>query len=225
MIFDHFTHGLGQYFSVDSYSATADQMNYDDIPTYSAARVDPDDPEPTGQFDLRDCLDFRPTVANITGASDTVTAVDTITGNSFDFSARSFTGTGSVSVDTPKPNSASTHDFEFHLGKIASIFLTTTGDFRIIEGASAEFPEPPKNLDNAMKLATINIPPFTFKPTEVRVRREKTQRFTMRDIGRLKNRIEQIESVTALSLLERDAESFEIQDANGLNEILNLVSS
>ena len=39
----------------------------------------------------------------------------------------------------------------------------------------------------------------------------------MRDIGRLKNRIENIEEVTALSLLERDAESFEIQDANGLN--------
>ena len=39
----------------------------------------------------------------------------------------------------------------------------------------------------------------------------------MRDIGRLKNRIENIENVTALGLLERDAESFEIQDANGLN--------
>ena len=217
VIFDHFTHGSGEYFSVDSYSATANQMNYDDIPTYTAARVDPDDPEPTGQFDLRDCLDFRPTVANITGASDTVTAVDTITGNSFDFSARTFSGTGSVVVNTPKPDSASTHDFEFHLGKIATVFLTTTGEFKILEGASAEFPEPPKSIDNAMKLATINLPPFTFKPTEVRVQREKTQRFTMRDIGRLKNRIEQIEAVTSLSLLERDAESFEIQDANGLN--------
>ena len=39
-------------------------------------------------------------------------------------------------------------------------------------------------------------------------KKRKTQRFTMRDIGRLKNRIEHIESVTALSLLERDAESF-----------------
>ena len=68
-----------------------------------------------------------------------------------------------------------------------------------------------------MKLATIDLPAFTFKPTDVRVRREKTQRFTMRDIGRLKNRIENIDHVTALSLLERDAESFEIQDANGLN--------
>ena len=39
----------------------------------------------------------------------------------------------------------------------------------------------------------------------------------MRDIGRLKDRLENVESVTALTLLERDAESFEIQDANGLN--------
>ena len=39
----------------------------------------------------------------------------------------------------------------------------------------------------------------------------------MRDIGRLKDRLERVESQTALSLLERDAESFEIQDANGLN--------
>ena len=146
-----------------------------------------------------------------------MTAVDTITGNSFDFSSRVFTGTGSVVINTPKPNSASTHDFEFHLGKIASIFLSTVGRFIIVEGASAEFPEPPKDLDNLMKLATVFLPPFTFKPTDVRVRREKTQRFTMKDIGRLKNRIENIESVTALSLLERDAESFEIQDANGLN--------
>ena len=217
VVFDFFSHGAGEFFSVDSYSASAGQMNYDDIPTYTAARVDPDDPEPTGQFDLRDCIDFRSTVANVTGATDSVTTVDTITGNSFDFSARAFSGTGSGVINLPKPNSASTHDFEFYLGKKASVFLSIDGEFKIIEGSSAEFPETPKDLDNAMKLAEINIPPFTFKPTDVRVQREKTQRFTMRDIGRLKDRIERIESVTALSLLERDAESFEIQDANGLN--------
>ena len=68
-----------------------------------------------------------------------------------------------------------------------------------------------------MKLATIFIPAFTFSPKDVNVKRYKTQRFTMRDIGRLKERLETVESLTALSLLERDAESFEIQDANGLN--------
>ena len=33
----------------------------------------------------------------------------------------------------------------------------------------------------------------------------------------LKDRLERVESLTALSLFERDAESFDIQDANGLN--------
>ena len=84
---------------------------------FNATRVDPDDPEPTGKFDLRDCIDFRPTVQNVTGASDSVTSIDTITGNSFDFSARLFSGTGGVTVNLPQPNSTSTHDFEFYLAK------------------------------------------------------------------------------------------------------------
>ena len=68
-----------------------------------------------------------------------------------------------------------------------------------------------------MRLDSNIFTTFTFKPTDVKIRRFKTQRFTMRDIGRLKQRLETVGSQTALSLLERDAESFEIQDANGLN--------
>ena len=217
IVFDYFIHGAGDFFSVDSYSPVAGQMNYDDIPTFNATRVDPDDPEPTGKFDLRDCIDFRPTCEDITGASTTVSAVDTITGNSFDFSARQFDGTGAVVVNTPKPNSASTHDFEFFLAKMATLFLTHRGEFKIVTGASAEDPRPPKPVEKAMRLATLYLPPFTFKPTDVEVRRFKTQRFTMRDIGKLKDRIETLESQTALSLLEKSAESFEVTDANGLN--------
>jgi len=68
-----------------------------------------------------------------------------------------------------------------------------------------------------MKLAQVDLPAYTFSPKDATVTRFKTQRFTMRDIGRLKDRLETVESLTALSLLERDAESFEIQDQNGLN--------
>ena len=68
-----------------------------------------------------------------------------------------------------------------------------------------------------MKLATLFIPAYTFTPDDVEIERLKTQRFTMRDIGRLQDRIENLEFYTALNLLERDAESFEIQDTNGLN--------
>ena len=43
-------------------------------------KVDPDDPEPIGEFPLYETLDFRPRVADIAGASTTLTAVDEITG-------------------------------------------------------------------------------------------------------------------------------------------------
>ena len=102
MVYDFFTHGSGDAFTVDSYSASVGQMEYDDIPTYTATRVDPDEPEPTGIFDLRDCFDFRPAVENIAGASTTLSDADQITGNSFDFFHRQYDGTGASTVDTPK---------------------------------------------------------------------------------------------------------------------------
>ena len=218
VVFDFFSHSGGSFFSVDSYSDTgAKQMEYDDIPTYTATRVDPDEPEPTGLFPLTDCIDFRPTVEDIAGASSTDSTVDTITAKSFDFFHRQFDGTGATVVDTPKPNTIGTLDFEHFLPQRATIYLTEKGNFSTILGTPSENPQTPKELDNAFKLAELFIPAFTFKPTDITITRLKTQRFTMKDIGKLQTRIDNLEYYTNLSLLERDAESFEIQDANGLN--------
>ena len=54
--FDFFEHSDGDFFNVDSYSA----IDYKDILTYSATRVDPEVREPTGEYDLRNAIDFRP---------------------------------------------------------------------------------------------------------------------------------------------------------------------
>ena len=219
VVFDFFSHGSGDFFSVDSYSTVAGQMNYDDIPTYSATKIDPDDPKPSGLFPLRDCLDFRPTAENIAGATDTLTAVDTITAtaSSFDFKNRQFDGTGAVVIDTPKVNNALTCDFEHYLSRVSVLYIDTAGEFKIVDGVSAEDPVEPAQLDDAMKLATISLPAFTFTPDDVTIKREQTQRFTMRDIGKLQDRIENLEYYTSLNLLERDAESLQISDVNGLN--------
>jgi len=217
VVFDFFSHSSGSFFTVDSYSDVAGQMGYDDIPTYTATRVDPDEPEPTGEFPLTDVVDFRPTCENTAGSSESIATVDTITGKSFDFFHRQFDSAGASTVDTPKPNTLGTADFEFYLSRIALVFMTQDGDIKIVEGSSAEVPTEPKELENAMKLAKLFIPAFTFRPTDVNIERFKTQRFTMRDIGKLQKRIQNIEYYTNLSLLERNAESFEITDANGLN--------
>ncbi len=219
IVYDYFSHGAGDAFTVDSYSSVGGQMQYDDIPVYSATRTDPDSAEPAGEFALADSYDFRPTAEDAAGTSTTLSVVDTLsaTDSTFNFENRQFDGIGAVTVDMPKPASNLQSDFEFYLPYRASLFITNTGEFKVLEGTSAEDPTEPKDLDNALKLASMFVPAFTFNPRNVAVIRYKTQRFTMRDIGRIKDRLETVESLTALSLLERDAESFEIQDSNGLN--------
>jgi len=217
VVYDYLEHGAGDVFTVDSYTSLNGQMGYDDIPYYSSTRVDPDAPEPTGQFELRDTYDFRPTVEDITGASATITDVDQITGNSFNFENRQFDGTGASTVDSPKPNSSIQSDFEYYLPKFATLFLTKDGEFKIIEGVSAEEPVSPKDIDSALKLASIFLPAYTFEPKELIIDRFKTQRFTMRDIGRLQDRLDNVEYYTALSLLEKDAASFEVVNSQTLN--------
>ena len=217
IVYDYLEHGSGDAFTVDSYNPLSGQMEYDNIPVYTGTKVDPDSTEPTGTFPLRDCFDFRPTVQNTAGTSVSITEIDQITAASFHFDARVFTGTGGVVVDSPKPASSLQADFEFFIGYRAAVYLQRNGRFIVRSGISDENPKYPKDIPDTLKLASIDIPPFTFSPNDVTITRYKTQRFTMRDIGRIKDRVERLEDLTALSLLEKSAESFEIQDQNGLN--------
>ena len=217
IVHDYLEHGSGDVLTVDSYVDVANQMDFEDIPTYSATKVDPDAPKPSGEFPLIDTYDFRPRVENITGTSATLATIDEVTGNSFDFFHRQYDGTGSSTVDVCQPGASIQSDFEYFLPKFAVLSMDINGNINVNEGIGAETPIVPRSPDASMKLATIFLPAFTFKPTDINVEREKNQRFTMKDIGELERRINHIEYYTALNLLERDAESFEITDANGLN--------
>jgi len=217
VVYDFLEHGSGDVFTVDSYNPINGQMEYDNIPVYTGTKIDPDSPEPVGTFPLRDCFDFRPTVNNIAGAGVAIASVDQITADSFNFGSRVFSGTGGVVVDSPKPASSLQADFEFYVGVRAVVALSRNGKFELRYGTPSENPKYPKDLPDTLKLASITIPPYTFNPDDVKVQRYKTQRFTMRDIGKIKDRVERLEDLTALTLLEKSAESFEIQDQNGLN--------
>ncbi len=217
VVHDYLEHGAGSFFTVDSFSDVANQMTYEDIPTYSATKVDPDLPAPSGEYPLYDVFDFRPRCEDIAGASTNLDTIDEITGNSFDINNRQFDGAGSSTTHWPKPNSTVQSDFEYYLPRYDMIHMDKNGNLIITKGISSEIPEKPKEPDQMMKLCEIALPAYTFKPQDVGITREKNQRFTMRDIGKLQDRVENLEYYTSLSLLERDAESFEVTDANGLN--------
>ena len=64
-------------------------------------------------------------------------------------------------------------DFEYYLPKRAILDLDFGGTFILTEGEPSEIPLPPESVDGAMRLADIYVPAFTFKPTDVRILREK----------------------------------------------------
>jgi hypothetical protein len=195
--FDYFEHGAGNFFSVDSYSG----FDYASIPAYTS--------DVSGQrFELRDCLDFRPRVDN----------ASTIDAGSQD---RSFDGTGASTIEFAKFNTDITTDLEYYLSRRDKIFLTSTGEFKIVTGASELDPIEPEGIQDAMLLFKIFLPAFTFKTSDVQVDRVDNRRFTMRDIGRLEKRIENVEYYTQLSLLESEAQNLQIQDSEGLDRFKN----
>ena len=216
VIYDYLSHGAGSFFSVDSYSPVSEQMTYDDIPIFVPTVTDPDDPAPASEFPLSDCLDFRPTVENIAGTSETITDVDQVTANSFDFRSRQFDGTGAVIVDTPKPDSIIITDIEFYLPKIACLYLDKNADFILREGEPNENLIPPAPIYEAIKIAEFTLPAYTFRPTDVGIYYEPYKRYRMEDIAALEGRIDSLEYYTSLTLLEQDVRSLEVLDTNGL---------
>jgi hypothetical protein len=195
--FDYYEHGAGNFFSVDSYSG----INYADISAYTS--------DVTGEsFALRDCLDFRPRVDD----------ASTIDSGSVD---RSFDGDGASALNTVKINTDITADLEFYLSKKARIYLTATGKFKVVAGASAVEPSFGDHLDDAMHLYDVDMPAFTFDTSTIQIKPVDNRRYTMRDIGNLHKRIETVEYYTQLSLLESNAQNLQIQDADGFDRFKN----
>ena len=68
-----------------------------------------------------------------------------------------------------------------------------------------------------MKLATIELPAYLYDTDDAKITVEDNVRFTMKDIGKLEDRIENLEITSSLSLLELDTKTLQIQDADGLS--------
>ena len=196
--FEYFEHGAGNFFSVDSYSG----FDYASIPSYTS--------DVTGEtFELRDCLDFRPRVDN----DSTI--------NAGDGQDRQYSGTGASGIEFPKFNSDITNDLEFYLAKKAKVYMMPNGTFQIQEGESAISPQEPEILKDGMHLYDLFLPAFTFNTNDVVIKKVDNRRYTMRDIGRLEQRIESVEYYTQLSLLESEAQNMQIQDADGFDRFKN----
>ena len=236
IVFDYFTaSNAGDFYDVNSYT----NIDYKDIPVYSPSRVDLGGLEPDGTFELSDVVDFRPSVGQIFAQSTFASASQHNVASPLDLSdgtngakyapfgyesGRSFasqrtniTVANASAVDTPVNGSNMTGAIDFYVGRIDKVYMHKTGQFMVSTGIPSLTPTKPKAIDDAIEMFELRLPPYTNNLKDIRVRSLDHRRYTMKDIGKINNRVTNLERITALSLLEKDTQTKQILDADGFD--------
>jgi hypothetical protein len=153
-------------------------------------------------YSLRDVLDFRPRIGD---------------------GGVTFNGANSSFSMVPKRGQDVTLDYSYYLARKDKIALDLSGKFFDIKGVSSLNPAEPVDPAIGMVLYKLSLEPYTFGTTNknVIVDQVDNKRYTMRDIGKLEKRIDNLEYYTSLSLLEQETKSLSVTDSNGLERFKN----
>jgi hypothetical protein len=221
-----YTTGRG-YFTIDSYPVDDDTVSSttirtENIPIY----VSPRDRAP---YNLRNFIDFRP-VKTATAAYQVTPTVAGATENPTASAGFSFEAVNGLRM--PVSGSQYTYDFSYYMARRDLVVMDKDGFVSTVTGTASSYPITPTTPENTMALASIFITPYpSLAPNYGKqigredltcvVKKLSNIRFTMRDIGLLKQRIENLEYYASLSLLEKAAADLTILDENGLERFKN----
>jgi hypothetical protein len=184
------------FFTVDSYPNVTTTAGYTDIPTFT---------DSNGKiYSLRDCIDFRPRRKNFDATDPNYT----------------FQGARIPNMDT---NFELSYSYYLPRKSLLTMIAGNGGNypFIVLDGKSSPNPVYPSNIPGGMVLYKLSLEPYTGSKDNVQIQFVENKRYTMRDIGVLEKRIENLEYYQSLSLLEKSATDMVIKDANGLDRTKN----
>jgi hypothetical protein len=142
------------------------------------------------EYKLRNCIDFRP--------------IQRKDSNTFD----AFT--------LPLTNQVITTNLDYYLQRIDKLVLDKAGEFTLLQGQpSYDSPITPIAGKDVMEICSFTYEPYTDSSSNVKTLMYKNKRYTMRDIGALDKRLENVEYYTSLSLLEKETASKTFTDNTG----------
>ncbi len=191
-VYNHFEHGAtGDFFSRNSYIGAVD---YEDIPSHRLANG--------FDVELRDVLDFR-------SVKDSVSS--------------GFDGGRAIIHALPRNTDVITTDIKYYKSRKDILVATEDPDNPVvyIEGTPQLTPQSPVVPNSTMKLYDIALNPYTDNEDDLSVSVIDNRRYTMRDIGNIEKRINNLEEVVTLSMLELETSSLEVLDSNGNNRFKN----
>lgn len=183
--YKHFNHGVNGDFF--AINSYTGQVDYADIPSH---RLN------TGQtISLRNVLDFRSVVDSAGNFAST--------------------GLGARINELPQVNDTVSADINYYMPQAAILTIDTEGNVSLRRGAPSLNPQkpvvPPKNLP----LFNVVFNANTLNDSDLTVEQIEHRRYTMRDISDLERRVDNLEEVTALSLLEMDTKNLQVFDSAG----------
>lgn len=225
---DYFSpsYGDGAYFSKDSYPiqdndalSSNSTIRTENIPVYTS-------PVSGVKIDLRNHIDFRP-VKTLTANNQTNPSFAVVNPSN-----NSTTYVYTSSMKFPTPDEPLTFDYSYYVGRKDIVVVNKDGVLSVIPGIPEANPVLPDCLDTQMILTVLDIAPYpSLSPAYANVLKRRdlacgqkkvsVRGYTMRDIGVLEKRIQNLEYYTSLTLLEKDALSFRILDENGNDRFKN----
>jgi len=208
VVFDYFTHSSlsNGFYSVESYG----NLTYKDIPKTSNA------------VSMANIVDFRfytpnsPIVGGQTGSLTSPYTEATSGLSVFNVYSHSY-----ISQPVPSPETIFSCDLNGYLGRNDSVYITKDGDLKIVEGANSINPKPTIDSSIGMLLGSIQLPPYLKSVLDAKVIVEDNRQYTMRDIGKLDQRLSNVEDYTSLTLLETNTNNFNVLDEDGKNRFKN----
>ena len=164
--------------------------------THANSKMRYDQIPSVSSYVLRDCVDFRPYAV----------------------------GDGYQARYFPKYGTTAAITYNNYLSRVDNVSLSSAGEYIISNGIPSDNPSEPNAPNMCMKLARASFEPYTFHRGDnlgVAISPIENKRYTMRDIGKLERRIQDLEYYTALSLTEIDTKNMRITDSQGFERYQN----
>lgn len=171
-------------FIVNSYSG----LSTSGIPEYTS-------PNTGKTVSLANVVDFRPDRDGSTFSFGDGPTSSGITG----------TADNAQAIIPTREISTSKIEGSFYLPRIDKIVLSKDRNFKVVEGVPSINPQEPSDLPDAMTLYTIQLNADTKNGSDLDIDKQENRRYTMRDIGEIERRVENLEYLTRVSFEEQDA--------------------
>jgi hypothetical protein len=200
--YQHFTHGAGNFFDVTSYNAA--QVSYENIPSYRQ--------NDGTTVQLRDVVDFRPVATRAAG------------GIGLGYDSNGTGGTGLINL-LPSNTDTFTGDIVYYMPRRDKLVALAgpvkgqpiqAGRLQVLQGVADLDPQYPVVTANSMALMNIDLNPYTLDNQDLDTQMIPNKRFTMADIAELEQRIDKLQELTTLSLLELNTSTLAVFDSAGI---------